>query len=193
MFYSLNTLLTTPMPSLTHIRSKIQLTRIGVSQSTTNKNTSFGENSVIRFLLNKRIKRISEQNGQLRIKIAYYTDASSTSSTKPSTGSTPNSTASRLSQLYRRSNHHQLRLGRLSSSSSFPLSSSTPSNQLLDRIEKLVSIPSQLLVSDLTSLALEKFHIQHGVPYTFANDKLDKYGMTLVLQGKGKQQMKMLQ
>ncbi|CAO3596235.1 unnamed protein product [Absidia cylindrospora] len=52
MFYSLNTLLTTPMPSLTHIRSKIKLTRIGVTHSASsndNNHTSFGENSVINF------------------------------------------------------------------------------------------------------------------------------------------------
>ncbi|ORZ24710.1 hypothetical protein BCR42DRAFT_403498 [Absidia repens] len=188
MFYSLNTLLTTPMPSLTHIRSKVKLTRIGVTHAApSNGNaTSFGENSVIRFLLNKRIKRINELDGQLRIKIAYYTDASSTSttSTRSSTGSTSNTRTSRLSQLYRRSNSHQRRLGRLSSSGAFSLSSSPAPDQLLDRIEKLVSVPGYLVVSDLTSLALEKFHIQQGVPYTFTNDKLDKYGMTLVLQGK---------
>ncbi|KAI8097325.1 uncharacterized protein BX664DRAFT_257877, partial [Halteromyces radiatus] len=117
IFHSLNTHLTTPMPSLTHIRSKIQLTRIGVSK--TNVTDSFGENSVIRFLLHKRIKRINEQDGHLRIKIAYYNTVTKKSST------TTTFSPSRFSQ-----------------------------------IEKLVSIPGNTVVSELTCLALEKFHIQ---------------------------------
>ncbi|KAI8338970.1 hypothetical protein BC941DRAFT_421751 [Chlamydoabsidia padenii] len=160
MFHSLNTHLTTPMPSLTHIRSKIQLTRIGVttlntittaSNSATSSNndndlTSFGKNSVIRFLLNKRIKRINEKDGNLRIKIAYYPDS-------------PFSTLS--------------------------LSSNNSSSPLLDRMEKLVAVSGSLRVIDLTCLALEKFHLQQGgVVYTCGAANGDNYGMTLVRQGK---------
>lgn len=150
MFHSLNTHLTTPMPSLTHIRQKVQLTRIGVHQCPL---TSFGENSVIRFLLNKRIKRINEQDGKLRVKIAYYSDSSLTLS------------ASRFSQL-----RHYSRIG-----------PSIPTSPSLDRMEKLVAVPGILSISDLTSLALEKFHLQQCGLVSSST-----HGMTLVRQGKGK-------
>ncbi|SAM00042.1 hypothetical protein [Absidia glauca] len=57
-----------------------------------------------------------------------------------------------------------------------------------DRIEKVVAVPAAATITDLTTLALQKFHLRHGVPYTCSTGA-EKYGMTVLLQGKGKSEI----
>jgi hypothetical protein len=57
-----------------------------------------------------------------------------------------------------------------------------------DRIEKLVAVPAAATITELTTLALQKFHLPHGVPYTCSTGT-EKYGMTVLLQGKGKSKL----
>ncbi|CAO3612205.1 unnamed protein product [Cunninghamella blakesleeana] len=168
IFHSLTTHLTTPMPSFIHDQSKIQLTRLGVSKWNSEEKSSFGQDSVIKFYLHKRIKRRNEQNDQLMIKIAYYT---------PMIQQTPK----RFTQLVQFSKRHSFNLKH---GKHLSLSSSSPSIQPMERIEKLINVSSSMRITDLTIYALEKFHIQYGVPYTHENENMDKYGMTLVINGK---------
>ncbi|CAO3598694.1 unnamed protein product [Absidia cylindrospora] len=142
------------------------------SESNNNTEASFGQNSVARFTLNKRIKLISEQDGHLRIKIAYYDD-DSTKPTKSNSATTTSSSTSRFSRLYHRSEAHQRRSNHTSSPS-------TISEQRLTRIEKLVAVPGKLKVKNLTQLALEKFHIQQNLDKDHGS-RLDMYGMALMV------------
>lgn len=57
-----------------------------------------------------------------------------------------------------------------------------------DRIEKLVAVPHAVTITELTTLALRKFHLPHGVPYTCSTGT-EKYGMTVLLQGKGESKL----
>ncbi|KAI9281198.1 hypothetical protein BY458DRAFT_499872 [Sporodiniella umbellata] len=76
IFHSLSDHLTTPMPSMTYIRKlsieqpTIKVTRVGVSKARQRAKAHFGEDSVIRFAIHKRIKRTVD--GKTCIKIAYY-------------------------------------------------------------------------------------------------------------------------
>ncbi|ORE13213.1 hypothetical protein BCV71DRAFT_246471 [Rhizopus microsporus] len=78
IFESLSDHLTTPMPSLTSIKKlsieqpTIKVTRVGVSKARQRAKAHFGEDSVIRFSLHKRIKRTID--GQVYVKISYYVD-----------------------------------------------------------------------------------------------------------------------
>lgn len=78
IFQSLSDHLTTPMPSLTYIKRlsieqpTIKVTRVGVSKARQRAKAHFGEDSVIRFALHKRIKRTLD--GQTYVKISYYGD-----------------------------------------------------------------------------------------------------------------------
>ncbi|KAI7903319.1 uncharacterized protein BX663DRAFT_542793 [Cokeromyces recurvatus] len=78
IFESLSDHLTTPMPSLTHIKRlsveqpTIKVTRIGISKARQRAEAHFGEDSFIRFSLHKRIKRTSFEGEQIYIKITHY-------------------------------------------------------------------------------------------------------------------------
>lgn len=82
IFQSLSDHLTTPMPSLTYIKKlsieqpTIKVTRVGVSKARQRAKAHFGEDSVIRFALHKRIKRTVD--GQTYVKISYYGEDEST-------------------------------------------------------------------------------------------------------------------
>src|SRR6478752_4106442 len=68
------------MPSLTYIKRlsmeqpTIKVTRVGVSKARQRAKARFGEDSVIRFSLHKRIKRTIETSGQIYVKISYYAE-----------------------------------------------------------------------------------------------------------------------
>lgn len=68
------------MPSLNNIKQitqQMQNVKINVSRPPRKRRsnkTPFGEDTVIRFYLHKRIRRVNERNGQVCIKISLYTD-----------------------------------------------------------------------------------------------------------------------
>ncbi|KAI8355078.1 hypothetical protein EDC96DRAFT_609733 [Choanephora cucurbitarum] len=76
IFKTLTDSLTTPMPSLSHIHRLSQpAQRRPRSSSFSNyEQTSFDEDSVIRFYLHRRIKRADEREGLVYIKVSLYPD-----------------------------------------------------------------------------------------------------------------------
>ncbi|KAL0074673.1 hypothetical protein J3Q64DRAFT_1648978 [Phycomyces blakesleeanus] len=155
IFKSLTTHLTTPMPSLTHIKQ--------LSQHLAK--ARFGEDSVIRFYLHKRIRRINERDGLVYVKLSYYANIP-IDEKKDTSLRSPFSTKS-------------LRL------KSTPKPPKTVSRS--ERIDKLVAISANITIADLTLIALDKFHIVHGdkdiTPKK--NEAPDRYRMTLSINENG--------
>ncbi|KAG2187457.1 hypothetical protein INT44_005145 [Umbelopsis vinacea] len=157
IFQSLTAHLTTPLPSLTHVKqlrekaSTVEVTRLGVSRAQNKVKGNFGEDSVIRFYLHKRIKRVHEREGQVYIKISVYAD--------DETNSTPqNKKASNRSSILK----------------SKKKTSDQSSGKYRERIDKLIAIGSNATVAEVTLIALEKFHILNGVVDGVEDDEDDR-------------------
>lgn len=155
------------MPSLTYIKHlsieqpTIKVTRVGVSKARQRAKARFGEDSVIRFSLHKRIKRtIDTAAGQIYVKISYYANNNKVANTP---GKISTMGLIRKSSLMRVDQHIQQQQHELSE------------NQ--ERIDKLVAISTTTLISDLTLTALEKFHM--------VDQDKTLYGMALSLNGQG--------
>lgn len=173
IFESLSDHLTTPMPSLTYIKRlsmeqpTIKVTRVGVSKARQRAKARFGEDSVIRFSLHKRIKRIIDTApGQIYVKISFHAENNkqikSISVNKMSTmGLIRKSSLLRVDQQIQQQ-QQQLLLQK--------------ANQ--ERIDKLVAISTTTSILELTRTALEKFHM--------GNEDKSLYSMTLSLNGLGK-------
>ncbi|KAI9321230.1 hypothetical protein BX666DRAFT_1834955, partial [Dichotomocladium elegans] len=148
IFRSLTAQLTTPMPSLTHIKQLSQhMTDPGINinnyvQQRPAK-ARYGEDAIIRFYLHKRIRRVNESAGQVYVKVSEL--ARTTFSTK-----------------------------RLRRKKQPPESSGTGPQQQ-ERIDKLIAIPANVTIADLTEIALDKFHI---IP----NSETDHYRMGISTQ-----------
>ncbi|KAI8144082.1 hypothetical protein BJV82DRAFT_75924 [Fennellomyces sp. T-0311] len=138
IYQTLTAHLTTPMPSLAHVKQ--------FSQSTPKPDTSrpkavarkgrFTEDSVIRFYLHKRIRRVNEREGQVYIKVSHYTD------TKKSSNGGENTLFSAKNLRRKKSN---------------------AADASRERIDKLIAISASVSIADLTEIALDKFHIvPHG-------------------------------
>ncbi|KAH8555360.1 hypothetical protein BGW37DRAFT_419833 [Umbelopsis sp. PMI_123] len=138
IFQSLTAHLTTPLPSLTHVK---QL----------RENSSTVEDSVIRFYLHKRIKRVHEREGQLYIKISVYADDDSGSSLQ-------NKKTSNKSSIIK----------------SKKKNSDQSSSKYRERIDKLIAVGSNATVAEVTLIALEKFHILNGVGDGVEDDEADR-------------------
>lgn len=181
IFESLSDHLTTPMPSLTTIKRlsieqpTIKVTRVGVSnkarQRAKKQGARFGEDSVIRFSLHKRIKRtIDTAPGQIYVKISYY--AESSNQLKNMTASAGNSSKMSTMGLIRKSS-----LMRVDQQIQQQQQQLLEKAKQQERIDKLVAISTTTSISDLTTTALEKFHM--------INEDQSLYYMTLSLNGKG--------
>ncbi|KAI9248458.1 hypothetical protein EDC94DRAFT_528302 [Helicostylum pulchrum] len=170
IFESLSDHLTTPMPSLTYIKRlsmeqpTIKVTRVGVSKARQRAKARFGEDSVIRFSLHKRIKRIIDTApGQIYVKISFHAENNkqikSISVNKMSTmGLIRKSSLLRVDQQIQQQ-QQQLLIQK--------------ANQ--ERIDKLVAISTTTSILELTTTALEKFHM--------SNEDKSLYSMTLSLNG----------
>ncbi|KAI8384837.1 uncharacterized protein BYT42DRAFT_563806 [Radiomyces spectabilis] len=154
IFQSLTAHLTTPMPSLTHIKqlsqefSTVEVTRVGVTKARQRAKSRFGEDSVIRFYLHKRIKRVNERDGQLYVKISYCDE-------------TPLSPYSQTRSSF--------------SAKALRRKKNAKSNHRQERMDKLVAVPASILMSDLTSVAIDKFHL-NGIATS-----RDRFTMSLVV------------
>lgn len=171
IFESLSDHLTTPMPSLTYIKRlsieqpTIKVTRVGVSKARQRAKARFGEDSVIRFSLHKRIKRtIDTAAGQIYVKISFY--AENNKHFVSSTSKISTMGLIRKSSLLRVDQHIQQQQQQLL------LEKATQ-----ERIDKLVAISTTTLISDLTLTALEKFHM--------VDQDKTLYYMSLSLNGQG--------
>ncbi|KAI7849799.1 hypothetical protein BDC45DRAFT_573502 [Circinella umbellata] len=139
IFQTLTAHLTTPMPSLAHVKQFSQ------SASTINKPKApqrkgrYSEDSTIRFYLHKRIRRVNEREGQVYIKVSHYTDTKKISSTNGNDN-----------VLFSARNLRRKK-------------SIAGTNASRERIDKLIAISASISIADLTEIALDKFHIvPHG-------------------------------
>lgn len=146
IFQSMTAHLTTPLPSLTYVKqlreksSTVEVTRLGVSRAQNKVKGNFGEDSVIRFYLHKRIKRVHEREGQVYIKISVYADDNSGSASQNK------KTANRDSIIKSKKKNSEQSGGKYR-----------------EQIDKLIAIRSNATVAEATLIALEKFHILNGV------------------------------
>ncbi|KAI9486927.1 MAG: hypothetical protein EXX96DRAFT_474547 [Benjaminiella poitrasii] len=140
IFESLTDHLTTPMPSLKHIKRlsleqpSIKVTRVGVSKARQRAKAHFGEASDIQFALHQRIKRTTTgREGQIYVKMIYYAVRQQQSS---------DDTTSHTNGLVRKSSllHNA------------------------DRMEKLVSVRMKETMRELVPIALDKFHLARENP-----------------------------
>ncbi|KAI8064804.1 uncharacterized protein B0P05DRAFT_554394 [Gilbertella persicaria] len=164
IFESLNDHLTTPMPSLTYIKRlsmeqpSIKVTRVGVSKARQRAKARFGEDSVIRFALHKRIKRTIETSGQIYVKISYHVDNKKHHH--------------RLLNTQENNPHKMSTMGLIRKSSLLRVDQQIQQQQqsLLqqkakqERIDKLVAVSLTTEMLALTHIALEKFHLTEEDP-----------------------------
>lgn len=161
IFKTLTDSLTTPMPSLKHIRriSQQSLSSIQSRSSTSRRprsssfsnyeQTNYDEDSVIRFYLHRRIKRAHEREGLLYIKVSLYPDETAiVSNASPSmiklptditTAFTKNATPTKSLKKNRQQ--------RVSTRSE------------IDRIDKIIAVRQESPIGAVINLALEKFHV----------------------------------
>ncbi|RCI03911.1 hypothetical protein CU098_006884 [Rhizopus stolonifer] len=177
IFESLNDHLTTPMPSLTYIKRlsmeqpSIKVTRVGVSKARQRAKARFGEDSVIRFALHKRIKRTIETSGQIYVKISYHVDNKKHHH--------------RLLNTQENNPHKMSTMGLIRKSSLLRVDQQIQQQQqsLLqqkakqERIDKLVAVSLTTEMLALTHIALEKFHLTEEDP--------SLYYISLSVNGKG--------
>ncbi|CEP10428.1 hypothetical protein [Parasitella parasitica] len=159
IFESLNDHLTTPMPSLTYIKRlsmeqpTIKVTRVGVSKARQRAKARFGEDSVIRFSLHKRIKRNVETGGQIHVKLSYYAENKKRNHRR---GQSENKNKISTVGLIRKSS--LLRVGQQAQQQQ-QQQQALQQKAKQERIDKLVAVSTTTLISDLKITALEKFHL----------------------------------
>ncbi|KAG2173794.1 hypothetical protein INT43_005214 [Umbelopsis isabellina] len=146
IFQTLTNHLTTPMPSLEHIKrlsntQQAYVMRLGVMEKDKSYQpiaSHFGEDSVIRFYLHKRMKRASDRIEQVYIKISLFLD-----SPVPNLGSV-GKTSGFLSSRKKK----------------YTATMAEDAN----RVDKIICVNMKDLVSEVIYIALDKFHITNGVP-----------------------------
>lgn len=195
IFKTLTDSLTTPMPPFSHIKriSQQSITSLQSRNSSSRRprsssfsnyeQTSFDEDSVIRFYLHRRIKRAHEREGLLYIKVSLYPDETSivtSTHTNPKPAFTKNPTTPKLSSKMskkRQQQHEQIR-------------------SEIDRIDKIISVRQESPIGALINLALEKFHVPDAVADDYHQPgnneqlrdsrQLGKYRMSVRGNGQGK-------
>jgi hypothetical protein len=171
IYQTLTAHLTTPMPSVEHIKrlsnTQIHVTRLGVmeKEKCPNGNGHFGEDSVIRFYLHRRTKRNSERVEQMYIKISLFLERviSPPPPSKPTAGFS----------LTNRKKKYQ-----------------TTMAEDANRVDKIICVNMNDLVSEVIYLALDKFHITNGVPdgpqeNGYIPEDLVRYRLLVQSQGSG--------
>jgi D-arabinose 1-dehydrogenase-like Zn-dependent alcohol dehydrogenase len=147
----------------------IKVTRVGVSKARQRAKARFGEDSVIRFSLHKRIKRTIDTGGQIYVKISYY--AENQKKFKHIVGS-----GSKISTMGLIRKSSLLRVDQQIQQQQQQLKKAATQQE---RIDKLVAVTTTTCISELTLIALEKFHM--------ANPQQEdgSYYMALSLNGQG--------
>lgn len=188
IFHTLTASLTTPMPSVSHIQQDTQQSqpqqqktgRRPRSSSFSNyEQTSYDEDSVIRFYLHRRIKRANEREGLVYIKVSLYPD-----------------------ETVQTSHHVSAEPGQHTSFTTNPTPASKKKNKFIasprtevDRIDKIMSVQQEHQVGAVINMALEKFHVPDAEAEGFANNHahplsadrcLAKYKMSVRANGIGK-------
>ncbi|RUP06338.1 hypothetical protein BC936DRAFT_140394 [Jimgerdemannia flammicorona] len=136
------------MPSVTAIKrisqnygSTVELTRVGVTNPGSPLSPTaghFGEDSVIKFFLHKKIKRVDEREGKIYIKVSLFSDdvvnGFGAATAAPARGSI---SAKNLQKKKK--------------------------PQESERIDKLIAVRPHTPIADVTALALDKFHLLNGI------------------------------
>jgi hypothetical protein len=151
---SLTAHLTTPMPSLTQFR---QLNAdYGISKTVKKKkrSSSFVGDTSIQFLMHKRIKRVNAQSGKVHIKVSLMTVAAPKETEKLNA------------------------IKKITTLGRFGRKKKEQGVTTKERIDKMIAIPANISISDLTSTALVKFHI--------ISDENQPHQYRLVLNANGK-------
>lgn len=112
------------------------------------KRTSTMYDSAVQFCLHKRIKRVIDKSGKVHIKVSLKTPV------------TPAEKTIKASSLFRFGSKNK------------------KENAEMERIDKLIATPTNIIVSELTSLALVKFHI--------ISDTYQPHQYRLILHSNGK-------
>lgn len=160
------------MPSVEHIKrlsnTQIHVTRLGVMEKDKSQHgaSHFGEDSIIRFYLHRRMKRNSERVEQMYIKISLFLENSGPS--LPSTVRS-NSTFSLMSRKKK-----------------YVATMTEDAN----RVDKIICVNMNDLVSEVIYLALDKFHITNGVPdgpqdNGYIPEDLVRYRLLIQVRGSG--------
>ncbi|KAI8352858.1 hypothetical protein EDC96DRAFT_447391, partial [Choanephora cucurbitarum] len=147
---SLTAHLTTPMPSLTQLRQFAS----GNDYVKRKKKRVSSEFS-LQFFMHKRIKRVNDKSGQIHIKVSLMTLAS-----------TP--VTEKMNAIKK-----MTALGRFGKKKAGKKEIAKP-----ERIDKLIATPTSITISELTSIALTKFHI--------ISDKNQPHSYRLMLNINGK-------
>lgn len=193
IFKTLTDSLTTPMPSLTHIK-RISQQSMSSTLSTSSRRprsssfsnyeqTSYDEDSVIRFYLHRRIKRAIEREGLLYIKVSLYPDETAITTIPPQPQVSANSAFIknptpniRLINKKRRQQQQQQQ-----------------QKSEIDRIDKIIAVRKDYSIGVVIKLALEKFHVpdvqETNDPQNGTGDnsrQLGKYRMSVRSNNQGK-------
>lgn len=167
--------------SLSSLQSRNSTSRRPRSSSFSNyEQTSYDEDSVIRFYLHRRIKRAHEREGLLYIKVSLYPDDSVTS-TNATTVRVPNRDNSAFIKNPTPTKSKKRQPALLSRSE-------------IDRIDKIIAVRRESLIGAVINLALEKFHVPDAQAdnYPGKNERiwdsrqLGKYRMSVRGNGQGK-------
>lgn len=156
---SLTAHLTTPMPSLTQFRQLVPSNDY-VSKKKKKRSSSISSlsDSSLQFFMHKRIKRVNDKSGQVHIKVSLMTAVAT---------STPlvvdKMAAIKKMTTLRRFGKKKTRKDTIE----------------MERIDKVIAIPANISISDLTSTALVKFHIISDI------EQSHQYRLILNANGKG--------
>lgn len=143
IFQSLNDHLTTPMPSLTHVKqfsqqlSKTDISKAGALKARQRHKARLGEDSAIRFYLHKRIRRVNERAGLVYIKISLETS---------DVADNQKSSANQRSSGF--------------STRTLRRKKAPPVDTPNASIQKLIAVSANICIAELLDTALEKFHIE---------------------------------
>ncbi|OBZ85910.1 hypothetical protein A0J61_06041, partial [Choanephora cucurbitarum] len=147
---SLTAHLTTPMPSLTQLRQFAS-----GNDYVKRKKKRVSSEFYLQFFMHKRIKRVNDKSGQIHIKVSLMTLAS-----------TP--VTEKMNAIKK-----MTALGRFGKKKAGKKETAKP-----ERIDKLIATPTSITISELTSIALTKFHI--------ISDKNQPHSYRLMLNINGK-------
>lgn len=183
IFKTLTAPLTTPMPSVSHIKQPQANTGSGAlgnenrsrrprSSSFSNyEQTSYDEDSVIRFYLHRRIKRAHEREGIFYIKVSLYPDDGVNSNANMPSNDQGHAFTTNPTPITTTPSGKKKKL--------------MASRQEIDRIDKIMPVKQDQQIGSVINMALEKFHVPDaeadGLPSSLGPTErcLTKYRMSV--------------
>jgi len=165
---SLTAHLTTPMPSLTQFRQLVP-TSDYVNKKKKKRSSSISSlsDSSLQFFMHKRIKRVNDKSGQVHIKVSLITAVTSATTTTAAVAALPVS-------------DKMAAIKKMTTLRRFGKKKKTIKDKAeMERIDKMIAIPANISIADLTSTALVKFHIISDI------EQPHQYRLILSTNGRG--------